>query len=160
MDEEARHADVEDGQDTDYMHASLLHVQPDLFARFAQRGLFRRCVSGVDRAAGQADLPGVAVAAFCTLGQHDVCLVVCIRVDQDQDRRRAAPAVGARRARHLVAGFVNDKGNELARNRRQVRRERVQASPDVFDFQRLPGSCTKPLNCASAGTFFASTETW
>ena len=38
VDQKSRDADVEDGQDTDYLHAGLLRVEPDLLARLAQRG--------------------------------------------------------------------------------------------------------------------------
>jgi hypothetical protein len=90
VDEKSGDADVENGQDTDYPHASLLRVEPNLLARLAQRRSLYRFVTWIDGTSRETDLAGVSVAATGALGQDEARFAILIRVDQDQHSRGTA----------------------------------------------------------------------
>ncbi len=94
LDQEARHADVDHGQDADDGHPAWFGSSPT--SSLASRSAAATTDSSLSSIApaGQADLPGVTMVAGGPLDQGQVGLPIGVGVDQDQDRCRAARTVG------------------------------------------------------------------
>ena len=114
MDQEARHADIEDGQDSPTTRTPACSGSSPTSSRASRSAAASGdVVVRVDGAAGQADLAGVAVAAGGALGQDQARLADFVGIDQDQHGRRAAWAVerGGRTSERRAVR-VDDRRND------------------------------------------------